>query len=123
MAHQAVALNFDLEQQRIVVAIGRSLNHPQPVAAGLALHPQLLPRPAPECDKTRLERLRIARFIQEAEHQHLARLRILDDPRNQAIHLRKINLHHLAHLHLLNSLLRKQKGPLAVCALAGLSKS
>jgi hypothetical protein len=35
-------------------------SHAQPVAAGLALHPQLLPRPAPEGHKAALQRLRIA---------------------------------------------------------------
>src|ERR1017187_1824375 len=40
VAHQAVAFHFHLEQQRVVVAVGRSADDPQPVAAGLALHPQ-----------------------------------------------------------------------------------
>src|SRR5216683_276310 len=125
VAHQTIALNLDLEQQGIVVAIGRSLHHPQPVAAGLALHPQLAPRPAPEGHKPRLQRLRIAHLIQKPEHQHLARLRILHDPRDQAIHLRKVNLHsiHLSTSPLIRLIRRqsKKKGPLAVCASAGLS--
>src|SRR5208283_2410704 len=48
MADQAVALHLDAEEQRVVVAVGRGRDHAQPVAAGLALHPQLLARAAPE---------------------------------------------------------------------------
>src|ERR1700678_1803410 len=100
VAHQPIALNLDLEEERIVVTIGRSLDHPQPIAARLPLHPKLLPRPAPERDKARLKRLRVTHFVQEAEHHHLASLRVLDDARNQAIHLCKVNLHRIKHSHL-----------------------
>src|SRR5258706_15697058 len=100
MAHQPITPYLNLEQKRIIVAVGRSLNHSQPVAAGLALHPQLLPGPAPERDKPGLERLRVTPFIQKAEHQHLARLRVLDDAWDQAIHLCKINLNRVNHLPL-----------------------
>ena len=43
---------------------------------------------------------RVARLVQETEHQHLARLRVLHNPRDQAIHLRKINLDCCHHSNL-----------------------
>src|ERR1700685_1337358 len=50
---QAVAFNLDAEQQRVVVAIGCGGDDAQPVAAGLALHPQLLAGAAPKCEQAR----------------------------------------------------------------------
>src|ERR1700679_168096 len=123
VAHSAIALNFDFEQQRIIVAVGRSLDHAKTVAARLALHPQLLPRPAPERNEPGLKRLRITHLIQEAEHQHLTRLHILNDTWDQAIHLCKINLHSVNHFYSSWVTHTQQKSPLAVFALAGLSKS
>src|ERR1039458_10084773 len=51
VADQAVSLHFHTEQQRVVVAVGGRRNHAQAVAAGLALHPELLAGAAPEGHK------------------------------------------------------------------------
>src|SRR5262249_25208690 len=48
VAGHAVAGDFDLEQDRILVAIDPELADGQAVAAGIALSPELLSRPAPE---------------------------------------------------------------------------
>src|SRR5579863_3086150 len=48
VANQAVAFHFDPEQDGVVVAIGGGGDDAQPIAAGLAFHPQLLARAAPE---------------------------------------------------------------------------
>src|ERR1035438_3625076 len=48
VAHQAVAFDLDAKQQGVVVAVGGGGDYAQTVAAGLALHPQLLAGAAPE---------------------------------------------------------------------------
>ncbi len=56
MAHQAVAFHFHAEQQRVVVAVGGRADDAQAIAAGLALHPELLPAAAPERHVATFER-------------------------------------------------------------------
>src|SRR5579872_7415586 len=51
MANQAIALHNHSKEQGIVVAICSGRDDTQAIAARLALHPELLPRPAPECQK------------------------------------------------------------------------
>src|SRR5580704_1433059 len=63
VAHQAVAFHLYTEQQCIVVAISRGRKHAQPIAAGLALHPKLLARAAPEGHKPGVECLRVTRRV------------------------------------------------------------
>src|SRR5271169_1695342 len=75
MAHQPVALHLHAKQQRVVIAIRRDRKNPQPVAAGLAFHPKLLARAAPERDVTRFQRARVALRVEETQHQHLAAAR------------------------------------------------
>src|ERR1700733_8656165 len=48
VANQAVAFHLHAKQQRVIVAVSRGRNHAQPVAAGCALHPELLAGAAPE---------------------------------------------------------------------------
>src|ERR1035438_6924560 len=91
MAHQSIALYLHAKQQRVVVAIGSGADDAQPVAAGFALHPQLLAGAAPEGDKAALQRFGIADGVEKAQHQHLARARILHDSGHEAIHLVKVD--------------------------------
>ena len=91
MANQPVAFDHDAKQQRVVVAVGRGGDNAQTVAAGFALHPQLLARAAPEGDEAGLQRLGVADGIEKAQHQHLAGVRILHDAGHQAVHLFEIN--------------------------------
>src|SRR5579863_2610602 len=87
VANQAVALDFHAKQQCVVVAVGRGRDNAQAVAAGLALHPQLLASAAPESNKARLLRFGVAGGIQKSEHQHLAGASVLHDSWHQTIHL------------------------------------
>src|SRR5665213_25419 len=97
VAHQSIAFDDNAKQQRVVVAVGRGRDNAQPVAAGLALHPQLLARAAPEGYKSALQRLGIADGIQKTQHQHFAGARILHDARYEAIHLVEIDFGFAAH--------------------------
>ncbi len=92
MADEAVAFHLDAEEQRVVVAVGGGGDDAQAVAAGLALHPELVAGAAPEGDEAGLERLLVAHFVQEAEHQHLAGLRVLHDAGDEAVGLGKVDL-------------------------------
>src|ERR1700744_6442798 len=67
VAHQAVSFDLDAEEQRIVVAVGGSGEDAQAIAAGFALHPELLARPAPEGNEAALERFSVAGCIQKAQ--------------------------------------------------------
>src|SRR6202035_3742762 len=87
----AIAFDLDLEEQRVVIAVGGGRDYAQPVAAGLALHPQLAAGPAPEGDIAALERLLVADFVEKAQHQDLTGLGILHHSRNQTVHLGKVD--------------------------------
>src|SRR5579863_8207997 len=72
VANQAVTFNLDAEEQSVVVAIGGGGDDSQPIAAGLAFHPQLLAGAAPEGDKAGFECFRVTGGIEKTQHQHLA---------------------------------------------------
>src|ERR1039458_5940847 len=65
VADQPIAFHLDAKQQRIVVAVGRGGDDAQPVAAGLALHPQLLAGGAPEGYIDALQRSGIADGVEK----------------------------------------------------------
>src|ERR1700730_2714600 len=63
VAHQPIAFHFHAKQQRIVIAVGGGRDNAQAVAAGLALHPQLLAGAAPESDEAGFEGPGVARRV------------------------------------------------------------
>jgi hypothetical protein len=91
VADESVALDHHAKQQRVVVAVGCGGDDAQAVAAGFALHPQLLAGAAPEGDEAGLQRFGVADGIEKAQHQHLAGARILHDAGREAVHLVKID--------------------------------
>src|ERR1039458_333863 len=91
VADEAIALHLDAEKQRVVVAVGGGGDDAQAVAAGLALHPQLLAGAAPEGYKAGFQRFGIAGGIEKTQHQHLARARILHNAGRQAVHLVEVD--------------------------------
>jgi len=64
-----IAFDLDAEEQAIVVAIGCGRDHSQPIAGGLALHPQLLARAAKEGDVAGFHRHPVRLRVGEAHHQ------------------------------------------------------
>ena len=91
VADQAVALDHDAKQQRVVVAVGGGGDDAQAVAAGFALHPQLLAGAAPEGDEAGFQGFGVADGVEKAQHQHLAGARILHDAGDQAVHLVEVD--------------------------------
>src|SRR5208337_893093 len=91
VAYQSVALDDHAKEQRIVVAVGCGGDDAQVVAAGFALHPQLLAGAAPKGDEAGLQGFCVADGVEKAEHQHLAGARILHNAGREAVHLVKIN--------------------------------
>ena len=91
MTNQPIALDGNPEEQRVVVAVGRGGDDAQAVAAGFALHPQLLAGAAPEGDEAGLQGFGVADWVEKAQHQHLAGARILHDAGNEAVHLVEID--------------------------------
>jgi len=79
VADEAVSLDLDAKQDRVVVAVSGCGDDAQAVAAGFAFHPELLAGAAPEGDEACLQRLGVADGIEKAEHQHFAGARILHD--------------------------------------------
>src|SRR5690242_13771960 len=77
MANQAIAFYFHAKQERVVVAIGGYGDDAQAVAAGFALHPQLLAGAAPEGDEAGFQGFLIAGLIQKTQHQHFSGARVL----------------------------------------------
>src|SRR5580698_8447581 len=62
---EAVAFHLNAEEKRVIVAVGRGRDNTQSVAAGFALHPQLLAGAAPEGDEAGFEGFCVARGIEE----------------------------------------------------------
>jgi hypothetical protein len=79
VADKAVALHFDAKEQRVVVAVSGCGDDAQAVAAGFALHPELLAGAAPEGDEAGFKRFGVADGVEKAQHQHFAGARILHD--------------------------------------------
>ena len=74
--------------------------------------------------------LRVAGLVEEAEHQHLAGVGVLHDAGDQAVHLGEVDRRVRSSAAFISFSFRsvgrsrcraQQKGPLAVCASAGLS--
>src|ERR1035441_10583179 len=91
VAYKSVAFDDDAKEQRIVVAVGGGGDDAQAVAAGFALHPQLLSGAAPEGDEAGLQGFCIADGVEKAQHQHLAGARILHNAGREAVHLVEID--------------------------------
>src|SRR5580692_4968377 len=91
VADKAIALDLYPKQKGVVVAIGSSGDYAQAVAAGFALHPQLLAGATPESHEAGLQRLGIADGVQKTEHQYFACARVLYDAGRQAIHFVEVN--------------------------------
>ena len=93
MADQAVALDLNLAENRIVIAIGGRIGEAQAIAAGFALGPQLIAGAAVEGYIAGLKRLVERLLVHEAHHENLAIVGILNDRRGKSPHLFKIDLH------------------------------
>src|SRR5580658_2314048 len=99
VAHQAIAIDLHAKQQRVVVAISGDRNNAQAIAAGLALHPQLLASAAPKSDEARLQRGGVTDRVEKTQHQHLASSGVLHDSGDQSIHFFEVDSRCLvAHL-------------------------
>src|SRR5205085_6737681 len=76
---------IDAHQHRILIAVELHGLDPLRVAAGLALHPELIAAAAPEGRLASRERLVERLAVHPGEHQHLAGGGILHDRRHQAV--------------------------------------
>src|ERR1035441_6858244 len=100
VADESVALDDDTKEHCVVVAVGCGGDDAQAIAAGLALHPQLLAGAAPEGDEAGFEGFGVADGVEKAQHQHLAGACILNDAGNEAVHLVKVDCGiRIAHFH------------------------
>src|SRR5579859_8273467 len=93
MADQTVAFHEDAKQDSVTIAVRQSGNYAQPVAGGLALHPQLLPRAGIESHIAGFDSSGIRLGVHKAHHQHLARGIFLHDRRRQPFHFVKVYYH------------------------------
>ena len=80
VAGRTVGDNF--YKQRVVIAVYLQTDQIEEVPTGLSLRPQRLTRTAPEGDVTGVERLLVCFLVHEAQHQHILRLRVLNDGRH-----------------------------------------
>lgn len=76
---------FDLNQQRVAVAIERDVFHRLRVAAYLAFHPEFLARPTPEMRLARLDGFLQRSAIHPRHHQDAPGGLLLHDGGNQAV--------------------------------------
>src|SRR4051812_34195741 len=75
----------DLDQERVAVAIEGDVLDLLRVAARLALHPELLPRPAPEMGLAAREGLLQGRAIHPGHHEDATGLLLLDNGGNESV--------------------------------------
>jgi len=76
---------LDLDQQRIAVAIKSDVFHGLGMSAGLAFHPELLARTAPEMSLAGLQGFLQRGLVHPSHHQDAPGVLLLDDRRNQAV--------------------------------------
>ena len=76
---------FDLNEQRVAVAIERDVLHRLGVAAGLAFHPEFLAGAAPEMSPAGRDCFFQRGAVHPRHHQHAAGGLFLDDGRDQAV--------------------------------------
>src|SRR6202012_4907752 len=86
VTRRAVLLHLD--QQAVAVAIERDVLYRLRVAAFLALHPELLPRPAPEMRLARRDGALQRGAVHPRHHHHPAGLLLLDDCRDQSLRIK-----------------------------------
>ena len=79
------AVGDDPHEERVGIAVGGHRNDVEPVAAGLALGPEALPRTAVEGDAPFGEALFVGLAVHVAQHQHRQGAGILDDGGNEAV--------------------------------------
>jgi hypothetical protein len=84
---------FDADKERIRVAIQAYFAHPQNVAAGFALFPELVSRAAEKNNFAGALRFRERFCIHEAKHQYIVTARVLNDGRHQRAALLKVDIH------------------------------
>ena len=111
---QAGPGGLDHQQQRVVVAVGPGLDHPQRVARGLALLPEGLAAAAPEVREPGLGGARDRLGVGPREHQHVAAVAVLCDHGQQAARVEDEPLGHRD---------RHQRSPPAATAAAATSAS
>jgi hypothetical protein len=92
MTDHSCALDFDLDQQGIEIAIRRSGSHFQAVAGGFPFRPKFISRTAVERDVSDRESFLERVAVHEAKHEDVA-CRILNDCGHQALHFVEINIH------------------------------
>ena len=92
MTDHSCALDFNLDQQGIEIAIRRSGSHFQAVAGGFPFRPKFISRTAVERDVSDRESFLERVAVHEAKHEDVA-CRILNDCRHQALHFVEINIH------------------------------
>src|SRR5215475_11056979 len=93
MTNQPATLYFNLDQQRISIAIRRRRYHFQTVARGLAFRPKLIAGAAEKGDISNFLGPRPCLSVHEPEHEDFAVSGILYDGRHQTLHLVEVKFH------------------------------
>ena len=116
VADEAVAFDVHAKEQRVLVTVGSRVDDAQPVAAGLALGPELLAGAAPEGDEACLQCFAIAFIIEKADHEDFSGSGVLHNAGNEPVHFCEVNLCEINlcfghHLFLCWSCARNAKSP------------
>src|SRR5579863_8621326 len=91
VADETVAFYLDSEEQRVVVTVSGGGDDAEAIAAGFALHPELLAGAAPESDEAGFKGFGITDGVEKTHHQHFAGARILHDAGDEAVHFVKVD--------------------------------
>jgi hypothetical protein len=123
VADEAVAFDFDAEEECVLVAVGGDFDDAEAIAAGFAFHPEFLAGAAPKCNKAGFFCFAPAFFVEKSEHEDLAGARILHDAGGEAVHFGKVD-GYFGHPDFLKDILAGElKSPSALRAPAGFSQS
>jgi hypothetical protein len=93
VANDARTFNLDLAQDRVEVAIGCGLHHPQAIPRRLALGPELIAGATEESHVASLQGAFVRFAVHEAEHQDFTARGILHYGRRQPAHLVEVDFY------------------------------
>jgi hypothetical protein len=120
VADEAVAFDFDAEEERILIAVCGNFDDAQAITAGFAFHPEFLAGAAPKCNKAGFFCFAPAFVVEKPEHEDLAGARILHDAGGEAIHFGEVDCY-FGHPDFLQIILgRKTEKPVSAWCAGGL---
>src|SRR5208283_4610737 len=102
MANHALAQHANAQQHCIPIAVGGRSNHLETVAGAFAFGPEFLPGAAVEGHESGAQLHFQRLLVHEAQHQQLPATLVLNDGRDQTLHLVEVDFHRFSYISATN---------------------